>query len=153
MPPFSVPSFKNTYASCPALPAYYISVNDCCQSVKTLNIIKCQLDFFIIIHQPVSLLSNCCKSKYLLCKQILLWRGRQGQGQFFLTLDSKESNYSCVSSWLEKLENGHWFISSHDSDIIPISETNRINEESSDLSQCSLAIVQLEETVRTPEIV
>lgn len=56
-----------------------------------------------------------------------------------------------MSSRLEKLENWHWFISNH-SDIIAISETNRINEESSELSQRSLAVMQLAKTLQMPEI-
>ena len=65
---------------------------------------------------------------------------------FSLSIPKSQNNDSCLLAGLEKLGNWCWFISNHDSDITE----NRINEESSELSRHSLAIVRLEETGQTP---
>lgn len=149
MSSFSV-LFKNTYANCPALPACYNSVNDCCQSVRNLNVVKCQLNSFLWFTHPESLLLPAVSLNTYYASRYFLWGIRCGEGWIFHTIPKSQHNYSCLSSGLEKLEDWHWFISNHDSDTIAISETSRIHEESSEASH-SLAIIQLEETVQMPE--
>lgn len=101
----------------------------------------------------MSLLLTAVNLNIYHAKRYFLWRVRHRKGYrfFSLLIPKSQNNYSCVSSWLEKLGKWHWFISNHNSDLIAISETNRINEESNELSQRSLAIIQLEETVQTPK--
>lgn len=150
MSSFSV-LFKNTYANCLALPACYTSVIDCCQSVRNLNVIKCQLNSFLWFTHLASLLLPAVPLNTRYASRYFLWRIRCGEGWIFLTIPKSQHNCSCLPSCLEKLEDWHWFISNHNSDIIAISEASRINEESTEVSQHSLAIIQLEETVQMPE--
>lgn len=129
--------FKNTYANSPAFTSLLYSVNDYCQSVRNLNVIKCQLNSFLWFTHlaslllPAVLLNNHYASRYF------LWRIRCGKGWIFLTIPKSQHNYSCLSSWLEKLEDWHCFISNHDFDVIAISEASRMNEEFSEVSQHS----------------